>query len=362
MSKSAYKSLLHEMTCTTDTVLWNDSCSITELTYAIEHGAVGATANPVIIGTVLRQEMHLWKDRIAQLIDEMATATEDEIAWKLMEEISTKGAELLLPIFEEAGGRNGRLSFQTDPRYYRDAERMAEQAQHFDGLAPNMIVKIPVTQAGVVAIEEATYRGVSINATVSFTVPQALQVAEAVERGLRRREAEGQDISRMGPVCTIMVGRLDDWLKIVADRENIIADPAALEWAGVAAMKKAYRIYKERGYRLRLLSAAFRNHMHWSEFIGGDVVISPPYKWQKRFNGSDVTIESRIERPLAPSILDELYTKFEDFRRAYDDEGMTPAEFDNFGATRRTLRQFIAGYGEFVGVMRDFMIPDPDLR
>ncbi len=361
MSKAQYKSLLHEMTCTTDTVLWNDSCSIAELSYAIEHGAVGATANPVIIGTVLRQEMHLWKDRIPQLIREMPVATEDEIAWKLMEEISTQGAELLLPAFEATGGRDGRLSFQTDPRYYRDARRIVEQAVHFDGLAPNMIVKIPVTQAGVVAIEEATYRGVSINATVSFTVPQALRVAEAVERGLQRREAEGKDISRMGPVCTIMVGRLDDWLKIVADRDNVIADPAAFEWAGVAAMKKAYRIYQERGYRLRLLSAAFRNHLHWSEFIGGDVVISPPLKWQVRYNGSDVTIESRIDKPVAPSIVNELYEKFEDFRRAYDENGMTPEEFDDFGATRRTLRQFTAGYGDFVRVIRDFMIPDPDL-
>ena len=69
---------------------------------------------------------------------------------------------------------------------------------HFDALAPNMIVKIPVTKAGIVAIEEATYRGVSINATVSFTVPQALAVAEAVERGLRRRESRGQDDQQHG--------------------------------------------------------------------------------------------------------------------------------------------------------------------
>jgi transaldolase len=361
VSNQDYKSPLHEMTCTTDTVLWNDSCSIAELNYAIEHGAVGATANPVIIGTVLRQEMHLWKDRIYEIIREMSTATEDEIAWRLMEEISTKGAELLLPAFRATGGRNGRLSFQTDPRYYRDADRIVEQAVHFDSLAPNMIVKIPVTRAGVTAIEEATYRGVSINATVSFTVPQALQVAEAVERGLKRREAEGKDVSQMGPVCTIMVGRLDDWLKIVADRDNIIAHPAAYEWAGVAAMKKAYRIYQERGYRLRLLSAAFRNHLHWSEFIGGDVVISPPHKWQVRYNASDVAIKPRIDNPVDPSVVDELYAKFEDFRRAYDEDGMAPAEFDDFGATRRTLRQFTAGYYEFVTLMRDFMIPNPDL-
>jgi len=60
-----------------------------------------------------------------------------------------------------------------------------------------------------------------------------------VERGLKRREKEGKDISTMGPVCTIMVGRLDDWMKTVADKQNISADPGVFEWAGVAVMKKA---------------------------------------------------------------------------------------------------------------------------
>ena len=102
-----------------------------------------------------------------------------------------------------------------------------EQAVHFSGIAPNIIVKIPVTAAGIEAIEEATWRGVSINATVSFTVPQAIAVAEAVERGLSRRGREGKDIAHMGPVCTIMVGRLDDWLKVSAEKEGTIVDPGS---------------------------------------------------------------------------------------------------------------------------------------
>ena len=362
MSERQYKSPLHEMVCTTDTVLWNDSCSIEELTYAVEHGAVGATANPVIVGTVLKQEMHLWEDRIPQIIEEMPTATEDDIAWKLMGEMSAKGAELLMPAFEQSQGYNGRLSIQTDPRNYRNTELIVEQAVHFDSLAPNMIVKIPVSKAGIPAIEEATYRGVSINATVSFTVPQAIAVAEAVESGLKRREREGKDISRMGSVCTIMVGRVDDWLKILADRDHIITDPCYFEWAGVAVMKKAYEIYKERGYRLRLLSAAFRNHLHWSEFIGGDVVISPPHKWQKRFNASDIKVVPRIDNPVSQKITDELCAKFTDFRRSYEADGMTVNEFDDFAPNQRTLRQFIAGYGELTSLMRDFMIPDPDVK
>ena len=358
--RTAYKSPLHEMTQTTPTCLWNDSAAVKELTASIEHGAVGATCNPVIVLEVLNSEMQTWKARIAALVEEMPEATEHQIAWRVVEEMSANAAKLLKPIFDRENGKNGRLSIQTDPRFYRDSKAILDQVLHFNSLAPNIVVKIPVTKAGIPAIEEATYRGVSINATVSFTLPQSIAVAEAVERGLTRRQNEGKDISTMGPVCTIMVGRLDDWLKGVMDKKGIITDPGYLEWAGVAVFKKAYRIFRERGYRIRLLSAAFRNHMHWSEFIGGDVVISPPYKWQLRYNASDIPVVSRIDKPVDPKFVDELLKKFPDFERAYSENGLTLDEFDTFGSTRRTLRQFIQACHDLDGQIREIMIPNPD--
>ena len=187
----AYKSPLHKMTETTLTCLWNDSASIEELTYSIEHGAVGATCNPSIAVSVLKKELAVWKPRILELAAAEPELTEDGLAWRIVEEISANAARLLLPVFERTKGHNGRLSIQTDPRNYRNSAAMLEQAIRFSQLAPNMIVKIAATHAGIPAIEEATYRGISINATVSFTLPQAIAVAEAVERGLKRREAEG---------------------------------------------------------------------------------------------------------------------------------------------------------------------------
>jgi len=361
-TSTSWISPLHQMTQTTATCLWNDSASCEELANSIRHGAVGATCNPVIAYTVLKTEMARWRPRIQALLDAMPTATEDQIGWKLVEEMSTEAARLLEPTFETFAGRNGRVSVQTDPRLYRSTAAIIEQAVRFNALAPNMIVKIPATSAGIPAIEEATYRGISINATVSFTLPQCIAVAEAVERGLNRRLAEGKEISTMGPVCTIMVGRLDDWLKVVMDKENISTDPGHLEWAGVAVFKKAYRIFRERNYRLRLLSAAFRNHLHWSEFIGGDVVISPPWAWQMRFAASDVEIVPRIETPVEPRIVSDLLRRFPDFRRAYEEDGLTLAEFDTFGSTRRTLRQFIGACADLNALVRDVMIPNPDLK
>lgn len=355
----AFKSPLHEMACTTPTDFWNDSCAIEELTYAIENGAVGATSNPVIVGNVLKQEMHLWKDRINEIIQQNPSATEDEITWMIIEEAAVKGSKLLLPIFEREKQLKGRLSIQTNPKYYRSAEKMVEQALYFNSLAPNMMVKIPATAAGIKAIEEATFNGVNINATVCFTVPQCIAVAKAVESGLKRREQEGQSIDTMRSVCTTMVGRIDDWLREIMNKRGIITEPGYLDWAGVAVTKRTYRIYQERGYRLQVLPAAYRCHMHWSEFIGGEMAMTIPCGWQKKFNASDVTVENRIDLPVKPQIIAALSKHFEDFNRAYEEDGLRIDEFDSFGATARTLRQFLAAYDDLVQVIRDFMAPDP---
>ena len=360
MTAAAWKSPLHEMTQTTPTCLWNDSADLDDLRWSIDQGGVGATCNPVIAHSVLKARINEWRPRLAALIAERPSATEDEIGWAAVEALSVDAAALLMPAFETHRGRNGRLSIQTDPRLYRNSEAMVEQAMRFTALAPNIIVKIPATRAGIVAIEEATARGVTINATVSFTVPQSLAVADAVERGLRRREAAGHDVSSMGPVCTIMVGRLDDWLKVMMEKDGITTDPGHLEWAGVAVLKRAYQLYRERGYRTRLLSAAFRNHMHWSELIGGDIVISPPPSWQRRFAASGIAVRTRIDTPVEPRIVDDLHQRFADFRRAYEPAGLGVDEFDGFPPTRRTLRQFLGACDDLRNLVRDVMIPNPD--
>ncbi len=359
---SEYKSKLHQTVSTTKTDYWNDSCSIEELTYAIDNGAVGATTNPTIVVNVLKKEMHLWNDRIHQLINDNPTWAESEVTWKLIEEMAVRGAELLKPAFDRTKGKKGRLSIQTNPTFYRNAKAIAEHAIHFNTLAANMQVKAPVTKAGIAAIEEATFNGVSINATVSFTVPQAIAVAEAIERGLKRREAAGLPTETMSPVCTIMVGRTDDWMKAVTKRDGIAVDPAVMDWAGIACVKRAYPIYQERGYRTRLLAAAYRHLGHWSELIGGDIVLTIPYEWQLKINASDIEVKERMQNPVDPAIIKEMLTKIPDFRKAYEPDGMTIDDFDAYGATVRTLRGFVGSYHEVQGVIREFMLPNPDIK
>ena len=162
------------------TALWNDSSDPSELAQSISFGGVGATCNPTIAYTCINQRRDVWLPRIAELAKEMPNATESKIGWQVVHELSLEAAKLL-----------------------------ADQAEEFHNLAKNIIVKIPATSVGVEAIEDATYRGVSVNVTVSFSVAQAVTTGEAIEHGLKRREAEGKDTSQMGPVVTLMVGRID---------------------------------------------------------------------------------------------------------------------------------------------------------
>ena len=346
----------------TPTDIWNDSCAIDELEYALSYGAVGATANPTIVVDVWNKDPAHWRQRVAALAVERPTATVDELGWAVVEEMSIRGAKLLEPVFDAQAGKQGRLSVQTNPTLFRTPTAMVEQAVHFSTLAPNIIVKLPATAAGIEAIEEATYRGVSVNVTVSFTVPQALVAGEAIERGLRRRDAEGLDTAHMGPVVTIMVGRIEDWLRVVLDRDQRTVMPDALPWSGIAVFKRAYGVFRERGYRARLLGAAIRHQYHWSEFIGGDVVITLPSAWQKRFNASTVEVRPRMDDPVPPAFVEELQARFPDFVRAYEPDGMTVAEFDSFGATARTLRSFIGSYHELLHQVTDALIPNPDKK
>lgn len=339
------------------TVLWNDSSDLEELSKSISFGGVGATCNPVIAYSTIAKHPEIWQERICAIANAHPSWGESQIGWQAVKDMSVEAAQLLGDIFDQTNGRDGRLSVQTDPRLHRDAKALADQAEEFHHLAKNIIVKIPATKTGIEAIEMATERGVSINVTVSFSVAQAIAAAAAIERGLERREAAGEDVSQMSPVVTIMVGRLDDWLKSVVKHDKIFIDPSALEWAGIAAVKRAYQLFQERGYRSRVLVAAFRNVLQWSEFQGGDLVVSPPFGWQQIINDSDYEVVERMSADVNPHYLEQL-RRIPDFNRAYEVDGMSIDEFASFGPTVRTLRQFLAADNDLDMLIRNVLIPE----
>ena len=335
---------------------WNDSNDHDELQHAVNEGAVGATSNPVITCAAVKNHPDVWLPVIDKMIESNSTGSEDDILWNLIDEVGKKAANILQPVYEKTHGQKGKLSLQVNPKFYRNSDLMFKQGKYLASLAPNIAVKCPALPAGIIAIERLTSNGICINATVSFTVSQAVQVAEAVERGLDEAEKNGVKIADLTPYVTIMVGRVDDHLKRVRQSQNNDVDPEVIDWASIAVFKNAYKIFKDRGYRSKLLAAAFRNHMHWSELVGGDIVISMPYDWWNKLNASDIEVKNRINNPVDPSIIDKLSNNFNDFNRAFDSDGMSVEEFEYYGASKHTMDTFLSGYDEFIQIIRSRMI------
>ena len=335
---------------------WNDSCAPAELEDAVAHGAEGATSNPVIVYSAIKADAKTWTPVLDALVADRPRATEDDIAWALIEALGRTAAAILAPVHAATRGARGFLSMQVNPKLYPDPVRMAEHGRALAGVAPNVAIKVPATAAGLVAAEELVADGINVNATVSFTVSQAVAVAEAFERGLDRARAKGVDMRTMHPYATLMVGRLDDHLQRVMAKESVSVDPGLLLRAGIAVFKRAREVFKERGYRATLLAAAYRHHLHWTELVGPGIVQSIPYAWWKQFEASDHPVRATLDCPMDPGVVETLSRRFEDFRRAYGVGTLAPEEFVHFGPTIHTLNQFIGGYQDLLGLVRERML------
>ena len=141
----------------------------------------------MIVGNVLNQEMDLWEDTLVKWINEMPEATEEEIAWRLIEQMAVRGAKLLEPVYEKTNHAKGKISIQTNAKLYRNAEEMAKQAIGFGELAPNIMVKMPTSPQALRHLKKLLLQGSALTQPYLYTVAQAVAVAEAVERGLKRK-------------------------------------------------------------------------------------------------------------------------------------------------------------------------------
>ena len=92
------------------------------------------------------------------------------------------------------------------------------------------------------------------------------------------------------------------------------------------------------------------------------MILSMPYDWQLKIDASDIEVKNRMDDEVDPRIISTLLDRFVEFRKAYDENGLLPAEFTGYGATVRTLRSFIGSTHEFMGLVRDFMLPNPDVK
>lgn len=215
---------------------------------------------------------------------------------------------------------------------------MLAQGRRVHSWAPNIAVKLPATAAGVEVIEHLAEEGIPICATINVSVAQAIAVAEAYERGKKKAIANGVK----PPLCIVVqqVGRLDDYLRDVAQDMKLGLPESVITRAGLAVAKRTYGILEEMKSDCIIMPAGLRGAYHLTEMAGGRLLYTINTRVQDMILEEDPEQVEKINEPVDPKIVEQLQ-KIPEFVRAYEPDGMKPSEFITFGVTQKLLSQFM---------------------
>jgi transaldolase len=320
-----------------------------------EDAVSGVTSNPTIFANALSR---------GDAYDEQIAASGGDarsVFLELAMRDVTTACDLLRPVWDRSEGRDGYVSIEVDPNLADDTGATIAQATHFhESIArPNLLVKIPATDAGVPAIEEMTERGYAINVTLIFSLARHRQVAEAYVRGLERLVASGGDPSRVHSVASFFVSRVD------AETDRRLAQTGRDDLKGrlgIANAKLAYQQYKalfhgERWADLAVRGAtpqrclwastsvkdpSLRDTLYVEELIGPETISTMPEETIRAFQDHG-RIELRLESDLdeAQYLFNKLYAAGVD----YDDVVAT--------LEREGIEKFVASFNQLLKDIAD---------
>ena len=171
-----------------------------------QEGVVGVTSNPTIF-----QKAIGGSDDYDASIQHMLDLDPHAIFEALALEDIQHALDLFRPVYERTGGRDGFVSLEVSPLIANDTQSTTDEALRLFKIIdrPNIMIKIPATEAGIPAIEAAIAAGVNVNVTLIFGIENYIQVAEAYIRGLEKRKAAGEDISHIASVASFFLSRID---------------------------------------------------------------------------------------------------------------------------------------------------------
>jgi transaldolase len=330
----------------------NDYASF--LRYTMYLGASFVTCNPPLVDAAwaIDRPAH-WTPVVDGIIVDSPEAGADALAQLVTIEVVLSNMRLLRPIFLLTTGHMGCVCLQVNPHKHGDAQAMISEALFFyeelrsrlDGGVPNVVFKLPGTRAGLEACRALTQKGIGVTITVNFGMFQHLPFAEAMHDGQCIYSNLVEMNGRLAyPVRDELLAKLD---QLAAHGIDEAKGREAAAWAGVAVIKRAYRLMKERGYDLthvKPLIASLRIYEgpmyanlpsafpDMTEITGASILSVFPNVRRAFDARSGITLEpQQIESPVPDHILEAL-THSEIFKQAYyvADRDWVPDEDERF--------------------------------
>ncbi|GAB3015514.1 transaldolase [Mycobacterium bourgelatii] len=205
---------------------------------------VGVTTNPSIFQKALA-DSDTYDAQVAELAERGAdvdatirTVTTDDVR---------NACDVLRPQWEASDGVDGRVSIEVDPRLAHDTEKTVQQAVELWKIVdrPNLLIKIPATEAGIPAIAATLAEGISVNVTLIFSVERYRAVMGAYLEGLERAKEAGHDLSKIHSVASFFVSRVDTEIDKRLEKIGTEEARKLLGQAAVANARLAYAAYQE---------------------------------------------------------------------------------------------------------------------
>jgi len=323
----------------------------------------GVTTNPPLSLQAIQDDPPYWEKVARDILTDNSDLDKEGLFWELYKRVVKRGSDMYLPLFEASGYKEGYLSGQVDPRSVFDAEAMTRQAEELATINPNVMIKVPGSKEGYGVIEHLTAKGISTNNTLTFILPQLVDCAQSVKRGLEKAKENGVDLSKWRSVITHMESRYGDLggLRDFAKEKGIELSDGEVRLAELAIFKKAYKYLIDHNLPSKMLSCSLRigptvdgqdRIWHLEEKSGASIVVTcpPGYIDQVLFlEGVDqIQFEKdRILEDIPKAVMDKLM-QVPYFERAYSEDGYSRDEYNTHPALQRTASQFSKATDEMV--------------
>lgn len=330
------------------TRLWINNPTPGQARKAIAAGAINCTTNPTysykqITNEETREEaLKIVKNAIEQ------TDNNDKAADLVQQKMVKRILDIFFQLHEKKPGKEGFVSIQGDPFADKDPQQIIDEALRYRNLGGNFIAKIPITKAGIEAMEALIPEDIPIIATEGMSVAQAIAMGEVYQRVSR-------ECKKNPPFfLTHITGIFGEHLQNVVDENEININSDILWQAAFIVARKQYRIFKERAYPGIMLGGGARNLHHFTEMIGSEMHITINWKGTAdKLIELDPPVVYRMDTPTPQYVIDELLEKIPDFKKAYLEDALPVDDFEDYGPVVLFRNMFLKGWEGLLRVISE---------